>query len=88
MKKLFKKGLIALTLGLCLLAPQKVYAESQNVVYAGNVTVADNNPKGKHVYRKEYKVFYDEHTNTKWLMVYFYEDERLFKIEIYNYGGK
>ena len=88
MKKLLKRGLIAIMLGLCLFFPKKMYANVPVVEYNGNTTVVDNIPKGKHVYRKEYKVTYDERTNTRWLIVYFYEDDRLFKVEIYNYGGK
>lgn len=83
MKKKFKKGLLALMLGLALATPQLANANDGDMVSSTTNTSVDETSNKKKIHTVKVELRYDPKIERYWVLVKHYINGELWYIEIF-----
>ena len=83
MKKKFKKGLLALMLGLALATPQLANANDGDMVSSTTNTSVDETSTKKKIHTVKVELRYDPKIERYWVLVKHYINGELWYIEIF-----
>ena len=83
MKKKFKKGLLALMLGLALVTPQLANANDGDMVSSTTNTSVDETSTKKKIHTVKVELRYDPKIERYWVLVKHYINGELWYIEIF-----